>query len=162
MRARFLLFALLASSVQVLAAQSSIFLVRHAEKAAGDGADAQDPDLSEAGRARAESLALMLRDAHLTAIYATEFKRTQQTAAPVARAAGLEVTTIPAKETATLVSKLKEREGNALVIGHSNTLPEIIKLLRFADSIIVEESEYDSLFVLTHGLPPQLLRLHYR
>ena len=45
----------------------------------------KDPDLSDAGRARAESLANVLKDAGITAIYATELKRTQQTAAPLAR-----------------------------------------------------------------------------
>ena len=74
-----LLCVLLASSA---AAQSTIFLVRHAEKKTGD-----DPDLTKAGHARAESLAKMLKDADITAIYTSEVKRTQQTAAPLAKVA---------------------------------------------------------------------------
>ena len=60
---------------------------RHAERAdSGAGGMASDPPLSAAGRARAESLAAMLKDTKLTAIFTTEFKRTQETAAPVAAA----------------------------------------------------------------------------
>src|SRR5205823_9140645 len=77
------------------AAQSTIFIVRHAEKAASGG---DNPDLSEAGRARAETLASMLKDAGVSAIYVTEFKRTQQTAAPLAKMLHLDPTIVPAKD----------------------------------------------------------------
>ena len=74
------------------AAQHTVFLVRHAERADTTPGAARrwptDPDLSDAGRARAESLAAALKDAKITAIYTTEFKRTQQTAAPLAKALG--------------------------------------------------------------------------
>lgn len=161
MKRSFLLLALLACSVQLAAAQTTIFLVRHAEKATGEGVDAEDPELSEAGRARAESLALMLKDARLTAVYATEFKRTQQTAAPTARAAAIGVTTVASKDIDSLVAKLKGKNGNVLVVGHSNTLPEIMKALGVLDSMTIEEADYDNLFVVTRGSPSQLLRLHY-
>ncbi len=161
MKRFFLAAALFACCVQVLPAQSTIFLVRHAEKEAGDDVDAKDPGLSDAGRARAESLALILKDARLTAIYVTEFKRTRQTASPIAQAAGVEVTTVQGKEIDALVAKLKEHEGNALIVGHSNTLPEIIKALGVSVSVPVKEDDYDNLFVLTRGSPPHLLRLHY-
>src|SRR5207302_7571372 len=65
--------------------QSTVFIVRHAEKAD----DSKDAELSEAGRARAEALANMLRDSKIGVICTTEFKRTQQTAAPLAKALGL-------------------------------------------------------------------------
>ncbi len=162
MKARLLLIALLAASIQFVAAQSTIFLVRHAEKTAGEGTNANDPDLSQAGRERAEALALMLKDAGLTAIYATEFKRTQQTAAPVARSVGIEVTIIAAKEIDTLVARLTKTENNALVVGHSNTIPEVLKALGLADAVTLHETEYDNLFVVTRASPPQLFRLHYQ
>src|SRR5438045_7579771 len=80
---RFILVLLLSGLfVTATAAQSTIFFVRHAEKAGGGG---DNPDLSEAGRARAESLATVLKDADISAIYTTELKRTQQTAAPLAK-----------------------------------------------------------------------------
>ena len=147
-------------------AQGSIFLVRHAERAdtAGGGPPmmAADPSLSDAGRQRAESLATVLKDSGITAIYATEFKRTQETAAPLAKALGIAVTTVPAKDTAGLVEKLRGAAGNVLVVGHSNTVPEIVKALGVASPVKIEDAEYDNLLIVTSGTRPHLIRLHYR
>ena len=144
----------------------AIFIVRHAERAdAASGSPAtmaSDPDLSEAGRSRAESLGSALKDAAITAIYVTEYKRTQQTAAPLAKAAGVSVTIVPAKDTAALIAKLRSSTGNALVVGHSNTVPEIIKALGVSTPVTVADSEYDNLFVVTPGSPARLIHLHYR
>ncbi len=112
-------------------AQTTLFLVRHAETA-GPTTGGQDPDLSDAGRARADRLAAALKDVGIGAVFATEYRRTQQTAAPVARLAGLEVTVVPAAEpAAALAARLQALPAgkNALVVGHSNTLPEIAKAL---------------------------------
>ncbi|MEP6685335.1 MAG: histidine phosphatase family protein [Verrucomicrobiota bacterium] len=144
----------------------TIFIVRHAERAdAASGSPAtmpSDPDLSEAGRVRAESLGSALKDAAITAIYVTEYKRTQQTAAPLAKATGISVTIAPAKETGALIAKLRSSRGNALVIGHSNTLPEIIKALGVSTPVTIPDSEYDNLFVVTPGSPARLIHLHYQ
>ena len=88
--------------ISPVAAQSTIFIVRHAEKATSGG---DNPDLSEAGRARAETLASMLKDAGVSAIYVTEFKRTQQTADPLAKMLHLNPTIAPAKDSAALIAK---------------------------------------------------------
>ncbi|MFN2475744.1 MAG: histidine phosphatase family protein [Chthoniobacterales bacterium] len=133
------------------AAQSQIFIARHAEKAA-TAADPKDPELSDAGRARAESLARILRDAGLTAVYATEYKRTQQTGIPAAQAAGIDVTTVPADETDALVAQLHNVKGSALVIAHSNTIPAIIKAFGIDTPITVDENDYDNLFVVVEAL----------
>ena len=149
-----LFFVLLASTA---AAQSTIFLVRHAEKAAGD-----DPDLTDTGRARAESLANVLKDAGITAIYTSEVKRTQQTAAPLAKSLHLDPTIIPTKDRTALIAKLQSSSGNALVVGHSNTIPEIIKGLGIAEPITIADNDYDNLFVVVLDEKPRLIRLHYR
>ena len=70
------LFILLFVSVPIVSAQPVVVIVRHAEKANGGN----DPDLSSAGRARANELARILKDSGITAIFSTEFKRTQETA----------------------------------------------------------------------------------
>ena len=108
--------------------QSTVFIVRHAEKADDEN---KDGELSEAGRARAEALANMLRDSKISVIYTTEFKRTQQTAAPLAKALDLTVTTWPAENQAALIaqSSLHPLPLHSQVVGHSNTIPEIIKAL---------------------------------
>jgi broad specificity phosphatase PhoE len=143
------------------AAQSTIFIARHAEKAEANAADPKNPDLSDVGRARAESLSRMLRDAGLTAVYATEFKRTQQTALPAARAARIDVTTVGAREMNALVAQLHDIKGNALVIAHSNTIPALIQALGIETPITVEDNDYDNLFVVVVGAEPRLVRLHY-
>src|SRR5215470_19989730 len=98
-----------------------IFIVRHAEKASpGD----KDPELSPDGKKRAEALARILKDSQITAVFVTEFKRTQQTAAPTARAAHLTPTVISSGNTREIVSKLRALNGNALVVGHGNTIPD--------------------------------------
>jgi broad specificity phosphatase PhoE len=153
-----LLFCLLVFGFAVSTeAQSNIVIVRHAEKAEGGG---NDPDLSEAGRARAEALAKMLKDAEIKAIYATEFKRTQETAAPLAQEIGIKVTIRPAKAT-DFALKLRNTPGNALVVGHSNTIPDLIKEFGIDAPPDIAENEYDNLFVLTLDKKPRLLRLHY-
>ena len=159
-------FLIVVSLAATAAAQQTVFVVRHAERAdtaAGAAPTmAADPELSDAGRARAESLAAALEDAEVVAIFATEFKRTQATAAPLAKALGLQVTTISSKEPAKLIEAVKTAGGSVLVVGHSNTVPAIVKDLGVAAPITVGDAEYDNLFVVTIGAAPSVLRLHYR
>ena len=149
--------------VPVTASAQATFVVRHAERAdAGMPAGAnKDPDLSEAGQARAAVLASMLRDARITRIYVTEFKRTRQTAQPLATRLKIEPIVIPAADTPALVQALRTAAGSALVVGHSNTLPAIVKGLGADETFQVGEAEYDNLLVVTRGAPPALLRLRY-
>jgi broad specificity phosphatase PhoE len=137
--------------------QSTVFIVRHAEKID----DSKDAELSEAGRARAEVLANMLRDSKIDAIYTTKFKRTQQTAAPLAKALGLTVATLPAANQAALVAKLRASTANSLVVGHGNTIPEIIKALGISEPVNIFETDYDNLFLVVLGEKPPLIHLHY-
>src|SRR4030095_12239590 len=75
------LFLSLFVSVSIASAQPVVVIVRHAEKATNGGSD---PDLSSTGLARADALARILKDSGITAIFTSEFKRTQETAAPIA------------------------------------------------------------------------------
>lgn len=166
MRRVFIVVALLLASAGGAAAQPAVFLVRHAERmdagTAAAGMMAADPDLSDIGRARAEALADTLRDAGITAIYVTEWKRTKQTAEPLAARLGIEATVVPAKDTAALVSKIKAGGGNALVIGHSNTLPEVLAAFGIPDQVTIAEREYDHLFIVALSGRTKLIRLRYR
>ena len=154
-----LVFCCLLVSVLVATAtaQSTVFLVRHAERADSS----TDSDLSEAGRARTERLAKMLKDANITAIYATEFKRTQLTAAPLAKTLGITVTTIPSKDKDALAAKLRALNGNVLVVGHGNTIPDLVKALGISEPINIGENDYDNLFEVELGEKPKLIHLHY-
>ncbi len=159
MKKRFVLCCFLAGlAVSSSFGQSTVFIVRHAEKAD----NSKDPELSGAGRARAEALANMLRDSKIGVIYTTEFKRTQETAAPLAKALGLTVTALPAEKQAELVAKLRASVATSLVVGHGNTIPDIIKALGITESVNIPDSDYDNLFVVVLGEKPYLIRLHYR
>ena len=135
-----------------------IFLVRHAEKATTAG---NDPDLSVAGQKRAEALARILKDSQISAVLVTEFKRTQETAAPTARAAHVSPTVVPANDMGSLVEKLSALNGNALVVGHGNTIPDLLKALGIATPVSIPEDDYTEIFAVSVGDAPQLLRLHY-
>jgi phosphohistidine phosphatase SixA len=147
-------------------AQGTIFLVRHAERAdtspEAPATMAADPSLSDAGRVRAASLAAILKDAGISAIFVTEFKRTQETAAPLAKALGITPTAIASKDAAGLIARLKQIDGTALVVGHSNTVPDVVKALGVTGPVSIGDADFDNLFILTPQQPPRLIRLHYR
>lgn len=155
----FFAFILVTVCLVNAAAQPTIFITRHAEKADSTG---KDPDLSEAGRARAVTLGKVLKDANITAIYATEFKRTQQTAAPLAQAIGVKTTVVPSSGASapSFAEQLMAASGNVLVVGHGNTIPDLIKALGLTDQVNIGENDYDNLFVVVPGPPPRLIRLH--
>ncbi len=127
--------------------QLTVFLVRHAEKEA----TGSDPSLSPAGHQRAESLAAMLADTGITAIFSSEFKRTQETAAPLAKRLGLSVTVVPGKDIDALLSKVRALapDGRALIVGHSNTTPELARRLTGAKVADLTDADYDRLYVAT-------------
>jgi broad specificity phosphatase PhoE len=135
-----------------------VFIVRHAEKAStGD----KDPDLSVQGQKRADALAHILKDSQITAVFVTEFKRTQETAAPTAKAAHVTPIVISANDIGALVEKLRVLNGDALVVGHGNTIPDLLKALGIATPISIPEDDYTEIFAVLVGDAPQLLRLHY-
>jgi phosphohistidine phosphatase SixA len=149
---------LLFVSVSIASAQPIVVIVRHGEKATEGG---NDPDLSSAGRARADALARILKDSGITAIFTTEFKRTQETAAPTATSVQVTPTVVATKDTAALVAKLHQLNGNALIVGHGNLIPDIIKALGINTPINIPDGDYSELLVVTLGDKPQLFRLHY-
>ena len=107
-------------------------------------------------------MAEALKDAKITAIYTSEYKRTQETAAPLAHSLGVRPEVVSADDLGSLVSKIKAARGDVLVVGHSNTLPQIINALGVSVRVTVAESDYDNLFLVVRCPEPQLIRLHYR
>jgi hypothetical protein len=67
-----------------------------------------------------------------------------------------------ADDTSALIAKVTACRGNVLVVGHSNTLPQIIRALGILSRITIAESDYDNLFLILPDRTPQLVRLHYR
>src|SRR5437773_11273091 len=152
------LFLLVFLAVSIASAQPVVVIVRHAEKAANGG---NDPDWSSAGHARADALAQILKDSGITAIFTSEFKRTQETAAPTATSTHVTPTMVAAKDTAALVAKLHQLSGNALIVGHGDTIPNIIKALGINSPVNIPDADYSELFIVILGDKPQLFRLHY-
>jgi broad specificity phosphatase PhoE len=142
-------------------AQQAIFVVRHAERVD----QSRDSALSVAGQARAAALARHLRDAGVTAAFVTDLQRTQQTAAPLAAALGLTLTVMPAAATAQMVERIRRDHPQdvVLVVGHSNTVPEVLKLFGDDAAVTIRDDEYDALFVVVPraGAAPVVLRLRF-
>lgn len=142
----------------------TIILVRHAEKAIVPPEN-KDPDLSLAGIARAQELARMFGDSGVTAVYATQYKRTQQTVKPLAEKLGLTVNQLEAKQTAELVKQLRAAKPGQviLVAGHNNTVPEIIAALGGPKLPIIPETDFDNLYIVTLASDgsARLLKLKY-
>lgn len=125
------------------AAVTTYVIVRHAEKG---NDDPRDPSLTAAGLARAHRIADSLQGAPLAAVYATTYRRTQQTAAPSAQAHRLTVTTYDARRPAVeFAAQLREshRTGTVLVVGHSNTAPAIAAALCRCEVAPMAEDEFD-------------------
>ena len=143
-----------------------VYLVRHGEKSTAIPNDA-DPDLSAAGRVRAEALAKRLSTAGVTAIVTTQLKRTKETAQPLATRLGLtpEVVATGGAADADSVAAtiLRHRGGKVLVVGHSNTITAIIAALGGPRLPNLCDSEYSDLFVvnISGPPPPSVVRLHY-
>ena len=146
---------------------TTVFLVRHAEKESGGS----DPALAGAGLERARELARVLGDGGIDAVYTSQFKRTRDTASPLAQRLGVTATVVPveaggvehrARELARRI--LTEHAGQrVLVIGHSNTLPQLIAALGLPAPTMDETKDYDDLFevVVAPSGTAALVHLHY-
>jgi len=131
----------------------TFIVVRHAEKASAD----KDTPLSDRGRARAAQLAEMLRNAGVTRIVATQYKRTQETVAPLGERVSLPVEVRPADKTKDLVSELRASpDGSVIVVAtHSNVVPEIAsaltegKPLRGVTGDALPDDEFGRVYVIS-------------
>lgn len=120
-------------------------VVRHAEKATDDP---EDPNLSAQGQARAQRLAQVLASAPVVAVYATEYKRTRQTGQPTADAHHVTISPYYAKGPAAEVAaqlKAAHAHGTVLVVGHSNTVPDLVSALSGQLVDPMPDTEYDRL-----------------
>ena len=128
---------------------TTVILVRHAEKKIEP--DNPNPDLSPEGKARAQELVHMLGNTGITAIYATQYGRTQQTVQPLAEKLSLPVNRVDSGNTSELVRQIKSNHagGVVFVAGHNSTVPAIIAALGGGNYPTIPESEYDNIFVVT-------------
>lgn len=128
-----------------LAEPSAIYLVRHAEKASVG----QDPELTPQGHARARTIAAILSRAGITDVFSTPTRRTRATAQPLAERIGAEVQLYEPRAPKLLVEKVKALSGPVVVVGHSNTLTDLVRLFGGAPGADIADDEYDRLYQLT-------------
>lgn len=155
---------------QASAAQQTVIIVRHGEKLeklerVDVDKDAKDPPLSVVGMARAEKLAQMLSATKINAIYVTQYRRTAMHATPLATRQGITPMVVPAADTAGLIKRLASHgaDETVLVVGHSNTVPLVLKGLGAVEEVKLTEDEYDNLFMVVPkpGAAPTVTRLKY-
>ena len=131
----------------VLKSPLIVFVVRHAEKVD----ESQDSDLSPVGAQRANTISTMLRDCAIEHVHSTDFKRTRRTAAPTANKMNLDVKLYDASDSSALAERMKTIRGRHLVVGHSNTVPELVKLLGGDPGTDIGKNEYDRLYIVSVG-----------
>jgi len=120
-----------------------VVLIRHAERDPS-GSDA----LSTPGKKRAAMLVSMFRDAGVSAIFTSEFNRTKQTAAPLAQALGITPKQIASNLNAARVQVLAAG-ALPIVVGHSDSVPELIGALGGPADVEITDTEFDRMFVVT-------------
>lgn len=100
-------------------------VVRHLHTPEGQ----RDPDLLPEGQAAAQRLAAMLASEPPAIIYVSHYKRTGQTAAPIAARLGLTPVVYDPADTPALVARVRQGPWPVLIVGHSNTVPDIVAAL---------------------------------
>lgn len=123
---------------------NTVYLVRHAEKQASG----HDPALTACGQARAEALANYFAAVPLAAVYATPYQRTQQTATAVATGKRLAVTSYDPRQPEQLLQQLTAQSQPVLIVGHSNTVPQLVTLLSGIEMAPLTEQDYSMLYQL--------------
>lgn len=143
-----MLFSLLMGTPVMATESYTWYFVRHAEKTH----DKNDPALSTVGQQRALQLAEQVADAGIVAIYSTPYQRTQQTAQPLAERLNITVESYAASAPERLLQLLQQRQQTSLIVGHSNTIPALVRLAGGQANDLTEQ-QYGDIFVLefSHG-----------
>ncbi len=132
---------------------TTYYVVRHAEKETpttmSNTTMSSDVPLSDVGKQRAEALKDLLQKENITHIFSTNFIRTKSTAQPLADAIHVPIEIYDQKNPA-FISKLKSMDGNVLIVGHSNTVDDLINELSGKKELNgdLPDSEYGDLFVV--------------
>lgn len=151
-----LLIALVSLSSLLTSCRHTYYVVRHAEKAIPSAGPTMstpnDPPLSDAGALRAQALKDRLKDKNIASIYSTNTIRTRSTAEPLRSVLGLTIQTYGPMPDSAFMALLKSVKHNTLIVGHSNTVDNIVNGLTNTATIPadLQDSEYDNLFVITY------------
>lgn len=141
---------------------TTVLLLRHAEKLRTPGDE--DPALSSEGAKRAQDLVRIVQPAGIKAIYTSQYLRTRSTAEPLAEKLGIPIQTVNASDTPGLITRiLKDNAGDTvLVVGHSDTVPEIIEALGAGKVPEIADTEFDNLYIVTVTGPHKATVVHLK
>lgn len=142
MLARLVLAAACLAPALSFAEPTIVFVTRHAEKVL----EGKDPDLSAQGKARARMIAGLLKKSGVKNIFSTKTARTEQTAQELAMQTGIKVELYEPAKHAALVDRVRALPGPSLIVGHSNTVPDLVKLLSGKEVPAMPETEFDRLY----------------
>lgn len=145
--AAFALVLTMLTPCAALADPAMIYLVRHGEKETVG----KDPALTAEGLQRARNIAAMLGKAGIGHVFATPTVRARQTAQPLAERSGLQVELYDPRSPQALVAKIKGLSAPVLVVGHSNTLPELVRLFGGQAGAEIADNEFDRVYQLIPG-----------
>lgn len=138
--------AVLVLGVTPAAAADTVYVVRHLQKATGD-----NPSLTAEGAAGAQRIAELLAAKGVTAVFATATLRAEETAAPLAKRLGISVTHYDPKNPGGLAAQLASVKGAALVVGHSNTVPDLVAAFGGTRPAPLTEQDYGTIYVVRAG-----------
>ncbi len=123
-----------------------IYFIRHAETV---NRNDKDKPLSKKGHKRADKWKALFVDENITAIYSTEYARTMATAKPTAEAIGCEIAAYTPLEFPLKDVLSKHKGQRILVVGHSNTTPELVnKLLGREEYKQIDHDDYNNLYTV--------------
>ncbi|MDN3653649.1 histidine phosphatase family protein [Thalassotalea ponticola] len=125
-------------------ADYQLYLIRHAEKQTTD----IDPALTHCGLQRAKFLARYFSDKQIKTVYTTDYKRTQQTASAISQANELTLQEYDPGKLSELVTRVKNQQQSAVVVGHSNTTPNLAALIISDDVAPLSEEIYDTIYYI--------------
>ena len=158
------LFLLAVAFAGMARGDTTVLIVRHAEKMANAGTD---PDISPEGVARAKALAAVAEHAGVEAVYVTQYKRTRQTAEPLhvpLIEVGVDLSA-PAAYPKALADAIRAKSAGkvVLVVSHSNTIPAVIETLAHVKVAPIADDEYDRIYVVTlpQSGPPRVIAAQY-
>ena len=144
-----LTFLFLTACILQACSSKTYFVFRHGEKEAQAANMTSDVPLSAAGQARAQALKNELAGKKIKQIYSTNTIRTRSTAQPLSEAVGVDIQTYDPRDTA-FVSKVQFSSlGNVLIIGHSNTVDDLVnKFYPQAQLKDLPDTQYGDLFII--------------
>lgn len=122
--------------------QYTLYLVRHAEKQKIKG----NPSLTECGQQRAQQLATILENVSIKKVYSTQYQRTLSTAQPIAKQKNLTIEHYLPNALSQLARHLSTQKENAVIVGHSNTTPQLAQLISNKEVKGLSEQEYQALY----------------